>query len=193
MDNFDYKKYLSEGKLLKEEVTENRFLSEDFPGKGEIVKAEDLNYDMLDYFDRMNVKLLINTKSKKNIKGSVGTMFNDLVFNGGDIDKKDIVSVKIYEVEVKETKNTSTIYEKEVNGRYGLKYSGKITKGTDADFPYQISVSGGNAEGDNGSFSGFEATEEGAKNRAETKLKELAKYGTFSKEDKMRIKAGLKK
>ena len=53
---------------------------------------------MLDYFDRMNVKLLINTKSKKNIKGSVGTMFNDLVFNGGDIDKKDIVSVEIYEV-----------------------------------------------------------------------------------------------
>tara|TARA_R110000764_G_scaffold219910_1_gene308096 strand:+ start:262 stop:558 length:297 start_codon:yes stop_codon:yes gene_type:complete len=98
MNNFDLKKYLAEGKLLKEEVTENRFLSEDFPGKGEIVKAEDLNYDMLDYFDRMNVKLLINTKSKKNIKGSVGTMFNDLVFNGGDIDKKDIVSVKIYEV-----------------------------------------------------------------------------------------------
>ena len=70
-------------------------INEDFPGKGETVKAKDLNYDILDYFNRMNISLSINTKSKKNIKGSVGKMFNDLVFNGGDIDKKDILSVKI--------------------------------------------------------------------------------------------------
>ena len=69
----------------------------------------------------------------------------------------------------------------------------KSLKAQMLDFPYQISVSGGNAEGDNGYFSGFEATEEGAKKMAEAKLKELAKYGTFSKEDQMRIKAGLKK
>ncbi len=79
-------------------------VNEEFPGKGEIVKAKDLNYDMLDYFNRMNIKLLINTKSKKNIKGSVGIMFNDLVFNGDDIDKKDIVSVEILESVVTEAK-----------------------------------------------------------------------------------------
>ena len=77
-------------------------VTEDFPGKGETVKAKDLNHEMLDYFNRMNMSLSINTKSKKNIKGSVGTMFNDLVFNGGDIDKKDIVSVKIIESVVTE-------------------------------------------------------------------------------------------
>ena len=79
-------------------------VNEDFPGKGETVKAKDLNHEMLDYFNRMNISLSINTKSKKNIKGSVGTMFNDLVFNGGDIDKKDIVSVKIIESVVNEAK-----------------------------------------------------------------------------------------
>ena len=79
-------------------------VNEDFPGKGETVKAKDLNHEMLDYFNRMNISLSINTKSKKNIKGSVGTMFNDLVFNGGDIDKKDIVSVKIIESVVNEEK-----------------------------------------------------------------------------------------
>ena len=79
-------------------------VNEDFPGKGETVKAKDLNHEMLDYFNRMNISLSINTKSKKNIKGSVGTMFNDLVFNGGDIDKKDIVSVKIIESVVTEAK-----------------------------------------------------------------------------------------
>jgi hypothetical protein len=88
------------GKILFKEVK----LTEDFPGKGKTVKAKDLNYDMLDYFNRMNISLSINTKSKKNIKGSVGKMFNDLVFNGGDIDKKDIVSVKIIESTVKEGK-----------------------------------------------------------------------------------------
>ena len=82
-------------KILNKALDES--VNEEFPGKGEIVKAKDLDYDMLDYFDRMNIKLLINTKSKKNIKGSVGKMFNDLVFNGDDIDKKDIVSVKILE------------------------------------------------------------------------------------------------
>ena len=84
-------------------------VNEDFPGKGETVKAKYLNYEMLDYFNRMNISLSINTKSKKNIKGSVGTMFNDLVFNGGDIDKKDIVSVKIIESVVTEAKEPEVI------------------------------------------------------------------------------------
>ena len=91
---------------LKESV-----VNEDFPGKGETVKAKDLNHEMLDYFNRMNISLSINTKSKKNIKGSVGTMFNDLVFNGGDIDKNDIVSVKIIESMITEGSEKETAKE----------------------------------------------------------------------------------
>ena len=72
-------------------------LNEDFPGPGETVNAKDLDYDMLDYFNRTNKKLLINTKTKKGIEGSVGKMYGDLVFNGDDINIKDIVSVKILE------------------------------------------------------------------------------------------------
>jgi hypothetical protein len=82
-------------------------LNEDFPGPGEIVDAKDLDYNMLDYFDRMNIRLLIDTKTKKGIKGSVGKMFGDLVFNGDSIDVKDIVNVKIVE------SNDSAINESE--------------------------------------------------------------------------------
>jgi len=81
--------------LIKEEI--KSILAEDFPGPGAIVKSKDLDYDMLDYFSRTNKKLLITTKTKKNIKGSVGKMFNRLVFNGDDISIDDILSVKIVE------------------------------------------------------------------------------------------------
>jgi hypothetical protein len=81
-------------------------LNENFPGPGEIVDAKYLNNDMLDYFHRTNKKLLINTKTKKGIKGGVGTFYGDLVFNGGgdDIKLKDIVSVEIIESSVNESK-----------------------------------------------------------------------------------------
>jgi hypothetical protein len=72
-------------------------MNENFPGPGEIVDAKYLNNAMLDYFNRMNIKLLINTKTEKGIKGGVGTMYGDLVFNGDSINKKDIVRVKILE------------------------------------------------------------------------------------------------
>jgi hypothetical protein len=71
--------------------------TKNFPGPGETVDAKDLDYDMLDYFSRTNKVLSIDTKSKKGIKGSVGKMYNDLVFNGDSIAKKDIVRVKILE------------------------------------------------------------------------------------------------
>ena len=72
-------------------------LDENFPGPGETIDAKDIDYDLMDYFARTNKKLLINTKTKKGIKGSVGKMYGDLVFNGDDIRKKDIVSVEILE------------------------------------------------------------------------------------------------
>jgi len=116
-------------------------VNEDFPGKGETVKAKDLNHEMLDYFNRMNISLSINTKSKKNIKGSVGTMFNDLVFNGGDIDKKDIVSVKIIESVVNEevvynSSNTKPEAAKKATKEFG-KLLPKANKGVE---PYVFAV-----------------------------------------------------
>jgi hypothetical protein len=72
-------------------------LDENFPGPGETVDAKDLDYDMLDYFSRTNKVLSIDTKTKKGIKGGVSKMYNDLVFNGDSIAKKDIVRVKILE------------------------------------------------------------------------------------------------
>ena len=82
----------------QEEMLESTMsLDENFPGPGETVDAKDLDYDMLDYFNRTNKVLSIDTKSKKGIKGGVGKMYNDLVFNGDDIKLKDIVRVKILE------------------------------------------------------------------------------------------------
>jgi hypothetical protein len=81
-------------------------MNENFPGPGEIVDAKYLNNAMIDYFHRMNIKLLINTKTEKGIKGRVGTFYGDLVFNGGgnDIKLKDIVSVEIIESSMNEAK-----------------------------------------------------------------------------------------
>lgn len=59
----EFKKTIVQSLDLNESV-----VNEDFPGKGETVKAKDLNHEMLDYFNRMNISLSINTKSKKNIK-----------------------------------------------------------------------------------------------------------------------------
>ena len=72
-------------------------LNEDFPGPGETVLAKDITPAVLDYFDRTNKKLLIDTKTKKGITGEVGRMYNDLVFNGDTIQLKDIIQVKILE------------------------------------------------------------------------------------------------
>ena len=82
-------------------------MNENFPGPGEIVDAKYLNNAMLDYFNRMNIKLLINTKTEKGIKGGVGTMYGDLVFNGDDIKLKDIVSVEIIESSMNEAQEES--------------------------------------------------------------------------------------
>ena len=109
-------------KYLKKKVTES--LDENFPGPGETVDAKYLDYDMLDYFARTNKKLLINTKTKKGIKGSVGKMYGDLVFNGDDIRKKDIVSVEILESVVNEAKNlTREELVKILQTKYALNFT----------------------------------------------------------------------
>ena len=109
----------------QEEMLESTMsLDENFPGPGETVDAKDLDYDMLDYFSRTNKVLSIDTKSKKGIKGSVGKMYNDLVFNGDSIAKKDIVRVKILEGTYNNDREIA-IYD----GEDGLTYIEKRGKG----------------------------------------------------------------
>ena len=86
----------SNSMLLKQFIKES-VVNEDFPGPGETVLAKDITPSVLDYFDRTNKKLLIDTKTKKGITGEVGRMYNDLVFNGDTIQLKDIIQVKILE------------------------------------------------------------------------------------------------
>ena len=130
-------------KLVKEDSTTGSVidLDENFPGPGETVLAKDLDYAMLDYFNRTNKKLSIDTKTKKGIYGSVSKMYNDLVFNGDSINKKDIIQVKILESNVKEATeifpneivgNDQILFKKDweringgkVSAKYNLYYKG---------------------------------------------------------------------
>jgi hypothetical protein len=78
-------------------------LNEDFPGKGKVVLAKDIDQNMMDYFDRTNVKLEVTPISGNKYPASVGPQFGDLFFHGkGAPDKstwklqlKQIKSVKI--------------------------------------------------------------------------------------------------
>jgi hypothetical protein len=79
------------------------FINENFPGKGAVVLAKDINDDMMDYFDRSNAKLEVMPTSGKKYFASVGPQFGDIFFHGeGAPDKatwrlqlKEIKSVKI--------------------------------------------------------------------------------------------------
>ena len=78
-------------------------LNEHLPGKGAVVLAKDIDYNMMDYFDRTNVKLEVTPISGKKYSASVGPQFGDIFFHGdGAPDKatwrlqlKQIKSVKI--------------------------------------------------------------------------------------------------
>jgi hypothetical protein len=78
-------------------------LNENFPGKGAVVLAKNIDSKMMDYFDRTNVKLEVTPISGKKYSASVGPRFGDIFFHGaGAPDKanwqlqlKQIKSVKI--------------------------------------------------------------------------------------------------
>ena len=78
-------------------------LNENFPGKGAVVLAKDIDYNMIDYFDRMNIKLEVTPISGKKYSATVGQQFGNTLFSGvGAPDKatwqlqlKQIKSVKI--------------------------------------------------------------------------------------------------
>ena len=78
-------------------------LNENFPSKGAVVLAKDIDNKMMDYFDRSNAKLEVTSTSGKKYSASVGPQFGDIFFHGaGAPDKatwrlqlKEIKSVKI--------------------------------------------------------------------------------------------------
>jgi hypothetical protein len=78
-------------------------LNESLPGKGAVVLAKDIDYDMMDYFDRTNVKLEVTPISGKKYSASVGQQFGDTFFFGDGapnkatwkLQLKQIKSVKI--------------------------------------------------------------------------------------------------
>ena len=69
--------------------------SDEFPTVGDIVKIQDVDYDLMDYFKRTNRKLIYTLTNGKKVKGSVGKFFNDIVFFPDDVKKEDIKSIKI--------------------------------------------------------------------------------------------------
>lgn len=80
-----------------------------FPTTGDVVLVKDIDYYMIDYFDRMNVKLEVTSIDGKKYPASVGPCFNNIIFHGQSApDKVD------YSLQLKEIKSVK------ITGYYGL-------------------------------------------------------------------------
>jgi len=52
-----------------------------FPNRGEIVLPKDVDYEMMSFFNRMNIPLLITLKNGKKVEASAGKFYNDIIFH----------------------------------------------------------------------------------------------------------------
>jgi hypothetical protein len=95
----DFKEWMnSDQVVIRTDKFGNEQTSNDYPTIGDTIKISDINYDMMDYFDRTNRKLLVIMNNGEELETSVGKFYNDLVFHGkfpSNLDKKDISFVKI--------------------------------------------------------------------------------------------------
>lgn len=73
-------------------------LTENFPSKGAIVSAKDIDYKMMDYFDRMNVKLEVTPISGKKYSASVGQQFGDTLFFGAGVPNKSTWQLQLKQI-----------------------------------------------------------------------------------------------
>lgn len=92
----DIGKMIGKVKNFKQFVNEQE--SNEYPSIGDTINISDIDYDMMDYFDRANRKLLVTMNNGDELETSVGKFYNDLVFHGkfpSNLDKKDISFVKI--------------------------------------------------------------------------------------------------
>ena len=82
----EVKQSVQNGKILLEYSfpSESKYVpnSDSFPLKGQVVKAGDVDYDMVSYFARTNRKLVVTLKNGNKVSSTVGKFYNDLVFGG---------------------------------------------------------------------------------------------------------------
>ena len=73
-------------------------LTENFPGKGAVGSAKDIDYKMMDYFDRMNVKLEVTPISGKKYSASVGQQSGDTLFFGAGVPNKSTWQLQLKQI-----------------------------------------------------------------------------------------------
>ena len=72
--------------------------TEQYPSIGEVINIKDIDFNMMEYFNRTNRVLFVTMVNGETINTSVGKCYNELVFHGKfptNLNKKNILSVKI--------------------------------------------------------------------------------------------------
>jgi hypothetical protein len=67
----------------------------DFPTIGDVVLVKDIDYYMVDYFDRMNINLELTLINDKTYTASVGRCYNNVVFFGEGTPYMDDYSLQL--------------------------------------------------------------------------------------------------
>lgn len=71
----------------------------DFPNINDVVLVKDINYNMVEYFDRVNVKLEVTLLDGQKHSASVGRCYNNLLFCSEGTPFKDDYRLQLKEVE----------------------------------------------------------------------------------------------
>lgn len=66
-----------------------------FPTIGDVVLVKDIDYYMVDYFDRMNINLEVTLIDDKKYTASVGKCYNSVVFCGEGTPHMDDYSLQL--------------------------------------------------------------------------------------------------
>jgi hypothetical protein len=70
-----------------------------FPSVGALVLSKDIDYRIVDYFDRMNIKLEVISTSGKKYTATVGTCYNNVLFCGEGAPDKENYRLQLKEIE----------------------------------------------------------------------------------------------
>ena len=70
-----------------------------FPSEGAVVLSKDIDYYMVDYFDRMNIKLEVTSIDGKKYTASVGPCYNNVLFHGEGAPYKENYMLQLKEIE----------------------------------------------------------------------------------------------
>ncbi len=80
----EVKQSIQNGKILLEYSFESEYVKNNnsFPTINQLVKINDVDYEMMSFFSRTNKKLEITLKNGDKIMASVGEFYGDLIFHG---------------------------------------------------------------------------------------------------------------